>query len=160
MHGAVEIVDGDRNPVAGVGSTPVHCAVAHSPRSQVALGNALVFAKLYFARVGMRVPIPEANLRKTFPFPSTTWERGSERVISTVVIFLHEIRIHLMSASLWIARFFSFAGGALFLLGLILWWLLPIHFTLPPYLFSPILAIGYGTYCWKRAERPRIEARE
>ena len=55
---------------------------------------------------------------------------------------------------------YAFAGGALFLLGLILWWLLPIHFTLPPYLFSPMLAIGYGIYCWRRAQRPRIEARE
>jgi hypothetical protein len=62
-----------------------------------------------------------------------------------------------------IARLFCFAGAGLFLLGLLLWLLLPVHSTLPPYLFSPLLAIGYGIYCWKRAQprRPRqIDAGE
>jgi hypothetical protein len=65
-----------------------------------------------------------------------------------------------MLAGLRIARFFCFAGGALFLLGLLLWLLLPIHFTLPPDLFSPILAIGYGIYCRKRAQPRQIDAGE
>ena len=57
-----------------------------------------------------------------------------------------------MLPGLRIARIFCFTGGGLFLLGLLLWAILPIHFSLPPYLCSPILAIGYGIYCWKRAQ--------
>jgi hypothetical protein len=59
-----------------------------------------------------------------------------------------------------IARLFCYAGGALFVVGLLLWWLLPVHSALPPYLFSPLLAVGYGLYCRRRAQPGRIEARE
>jgi hypothetical protein len=64
-----------------------------------------------------------------------------------------------MLAAEWIARWFCIAGGALLLLGLALWIFLPIHFVLPPYFFTPLLALGYGIYCWRRAHR-RIEPRE
>jgi hypothetical protein len=67
-----------------------------------------------------------------------------------------------MLAGFSIARFFCFAGGALALASLILWAVLPMHMTLPPYFFTPILAVGYGAWCWRRirARAGRKEARE
>jgi hypothetical protein len=59
-----------------------------------------------------------------------------------------------MPPGLKIARFFLIAGGTLLVAGLLLWALLPIHFTLPPYLLTPLLALGYGAWCW-RAYRTR-----
>ena len=59
-----------------------------------------------------------------------------------------------MLAGLKIAHFFLIAGGALLLVGLILWAVLPIHLTLPPYLLAPLLALGYGAWCW-RSDRTR-----
>jgi len=67
-----------------------------------------------------------------------------------------------MLAGFWIARFFCLAGGALALLGLILWAALPMHLTLPPYFFTPILAVAYGVWCWRRTRAVTVvkEARE
>ena len=55
-----------------------------------------------------------------------------------------------MLAGLRIARFFLIAGVALLVMGLLLWALLPIHLTMPPYLFASLLALGYGSWCWRR----------
>jgi hypothetical protein len=55
-----------------------------------------------------------------------------------------------MPADFLIARFFFIAGGALLLAGLILWWALPISLSLPPYLFTAVLAGAYGFFCWKK----------
>ena len=55
-----------------------------------------------------------------------------------------------MLAGSRIARFFLVAGAALLVIGLLLWALLPIHLLMPPYLFAPLLAIGYGFWCWRR----------
>lgn len=67
-----------------------------------------------------------------------------------------------MLAGFWIARFFCLAGGALALTGLVLWMALPMHMALPPYFFTPILALGYGIWCWRhtRAQLNRKEPRE
>ena len=45
-----------------------------SPRSQVVLGNACVFAKLYFARFADEVGSGEVNFAIHDAFPSATWE--------------------------------------------------------------------------------------
>lgn len=65
-----------------------------------------------------------------------------------------------MVAGFSIARCFLIAGAALAIVGLLLWALLPIHLTLPPYLFTPLLALGYGFYCWRSARTGRSETRE
>jgi predicted membrane metal-binding protein len=59
-----------------------------------------------------------------------------------------------------IARFFLILGGALALAGLLLWALLPVHLSQPPYLFTPLLALAYGFHCWRRTRGGRIEPRE
>ena len=48
------------------------------------------------------------------------------------------------------AHWFLFGGGALALLGLILWETLPIQPALPPYLITALLALGYGLVCLTR----------
>lgn len=81
---------------------------------------------------------------------------------STVVIFRREFKIEWMLAGFSIARFFCLAGGALALISLVLWVILPVHLVLPPYFFTPILAVGYGIWCWRRTRERlgRKEARE
>jgi len=59
-----------------------------------------------------------------------------------------------MTAGFSIARFFCIAGATLALAGLVLWWMLPISLLLPPYLFTAMLAIAYGCFCWRKEERP------
>jgi hypothetical protein len=44
------------------------------------------------------------------------------------------------------AYYFLAGGAALGLLGLVLWRALPISSTLPPFLFTSLLAIGYGAF--------------
>ncbi len=46
---------------------------------------------------------------------------------------------------------FLLGGGALALLGLILWAALPVRSTLPPYLITALLALGYGVFCLTRS---------
>lgn len=67
-----------------------------------------------------------------------------------------------MLPGFWIARCFAVAGGALAVVSLLLWVILPIHMALPPYFLTPILAVGYGIWCWRRtrARLGRKEARE
>jgi len=48
------------------------------------------------------------------------------------------------------AHWFLLGGGALALLGLILWVALPVRSTLPPYLITALLALGYGLFCLTR----------
>jgi len=52
------------------------------------------------------------------------------------------------------AHFLLLGGAALAVIGLILWGILPIASTLPPFLFSALLALGYGAYELRR-ERSR-----
>ncbi len=49
------------------------------------------------------------------------------------------------------AHWFLLGGGALGLLGLILWVALPVKSTLPPYLITALLALGYGLFCLARS---------
>jgi hypothetical protein len=53
-----------------------------------------------------------------------------------------------MLAGLMIARLFRLTGGVLLLIGLLLWAFLPIHLVVPPYLLTPLLALGYSAWCW------------
>jgi hypothetical protein len=93
---------------------------------------------------------------------ATVIDRRYRKLISTIVISAHEFKMGWMLAGFSIARFFCLTGGALALVGLILWAVLPLRMTLPPYFFTPILAVGYGLWCWRRvrAESGRKEARE
>jgi hypothetical protein len=59
-----------------------------------------------------------------------------------------------MPAGLWIARSFFIAGGLLALAGLVLWRILPIPLSVPPYLLTSLLAVGYGLVCWRNSRRP------
>lgn len=52
-----------------------------------------------------------------------------------------------MSDHLFNARLFLFGGAGLVVVGLILWFVLPISSTLPPYLVTGLLALGYGAAC-------------
>ena len=48
------------------------------------------------------------------------------------------------------AHYFLIGGGLLILLGLILWFVLPIPSPLPPYLPTGLLALGYGVFVLTR----------
>lgn len=61
-----------------------------------------------------------------------------------------EIYISTMPRYFSMAHWFLLGGGALGLLGLILWVTLPIKSTLPPYLITALLALGYGLFCLTR----------
>ncbi len=61
-----------------------------------------------------------------------------------------------MSADFPIARFFLLGGGALFFVGLVLWWALPIFLSLPPYLITALLALAYGFFCRKKSGPPAV----
>ena len=68
-----------------------------------------------------------------------------------------------MSADFRIARFFCLAGAALAVAGLVLWAALPMSLLLPPYLFTAMLAIFYGCFCWRKKgakEKAKEEPRE
>ena len=52
-----------------------------------------------------------------------------------------------MPAPLFIARLFLIGGGLLAVIGLILWFALPIPSMFPPYLVTASLALGYGAAC-------------
>jgi len=56
------------------------------------------------------------------------------------------------------AKVYLIGGAVLALVSLLLWFFLPIASTLPPFLLTPLLALGYGAYCWwrtSRATRPK-----
>jgi len=65
-----------------------------------------------------------------------------------------------MFRRLSIAQWFLITGAAFAVIGLLIWALLPIHLALPPYLFTPVLALGYGAYCRRSEWNGRIEGRE
>ncbi len=56
-----------------------------------------------------------------------------------------------MSEPQFLARFFWILGGSLAVLGAALWFAIPIRPMFPPYLATALLALGYGTFCWRRA---------
>jgi hypothetical protein len=56
-----------------------------------------------------------------------------------------------MPKNFLMAHWFLLGGGALALLGLVLWVSFPVKTTLPPYLVTALLALGYGLFClWRR----------
>jgi hypothetical protein len=59
-----------------------------------------------------------------------------------------------MPAPLFIARLFLIGGGLLAVIGLILWFALPIPSMFPPYLVTASLALGYGVACRRRGRFP------
>lgn len=54
-----------------------------------------------------------------------------------------------MHESAVLARWLLIGGGVLAILGLILWFALPVSMPFPPYLLTALLALGYGAYCLK-----------
>ena len=48
-----------------------------------------------------------------------------------------------------LARWLLLGGAALLVISLVLWWALPISMTFPPYLFTSLLALGYGGFLLK-----------
>jgi len=46
------------------------------------------------------------------------------------------------------------SGGLLAVIGLILWFTLPIPLMFPPYLVTALLALGYGVACRWRGRSP------
>ena len=52
------------------------------------------------------------------------------------------------------ARWFLIGGGALAVIGLVLWRTLPITLEFPPYLATAALAVGYGAFCLRRSRSP------
>ncbi len=61
-----------------------------------------------------------------------------------------------MPDEFFIARLFLLGGAALAFAGLVLWFALPISSPLPPFVLTPLLALGYGAVCWRqqRARKP------
>lgn len=55
-----------------------------------------------------------------------------------------------MSGSSFLARLCWIVGLVLAVLGLVLWYVLPIRPMLPPYLATALLAMAYGEYCRRR----------
>jgi len=47
----------------------------------------------------------------------------------------------------FLSRVFLMTGAALAVIGLILWYTLPIPSMFPPYLVTAALALGYGVAC-------------
>ncbi len=60
--------------------------------------------------------------------------------------FAAEIYLRGMLQRLTPAHFFLMGGVVLAVIGLILWWVLPIQSSVPPFLFTGVLAILYGGY--------------
>jgi uncharacterized membrane protein len=52
-----------------------------------------------------------------------------------------------MPERLFMARLFLMGGALLAVIGLILWFALPIPAMFPPYLATALLALGYGAAC-------------
>jgi hypothetical protein len=55
---------------------------------------------------------------------------------------------------LTIAQCFIVGGAMLAVLGLILFWSLPVKQSFPPFLLTALLSIGYGAYEMLRGDRP------
>ena len=55
-----------------------------------------------------------------------------------------------MSEQIFLARLFLISGLVLALLGLVLWFILPITSIFPPYIVTAFIALGYGGYCLLR----------
>ena len=53
----------------------------------------------------------------------------------------------------FLSHWILFGGGALAVMGLVLWLALPISMSCPPYLVTALLALGYGATCLK-SNRP------
>ena len=62
-----------------------------------------------------------------------------------------------MSERHFIARWFLLGGGLFAVLGLVLWFVLPIRSMFPPYLVTTLLALGYGAYCRRRERSASTE---
>jgi hypothetical protein len=64
-----------------------------------------------------------------------------------------------MTEDLFIARLFWIVGGVFVVLGVVLWFAVPIRPMFPPYLATALLALGYGAWCRRRAraaaDRPK-----
>jgi len=54
-----------------------------------------------------------------------------------------------MPEHVFLARWFLIGGVALAVISLILWFVLPISMSYPPYLPTAVLAVIYGGYCLK-----------
>jgi hypothetical protein len=52
-----------------------------------------------------------------------------------------------MSERRFMARLFLIGGGLVAVLGVLLWFVLPIPAMFPPFLLTALLALGYGIYC-------------
>jgi hypothetical protein len=62
-----------------------------------------------------------------------------------------------MPERLFMTRLFFMTGGLLLVIGLMLWFTLPIPSMAPPYLVTALLALGYGVYCWQSGRPRRAE---
>jgi len=60
-----------------------------------------------------------------------------------------------MPDRVFIARLFLISGAVLALVGMILWFTLPIPAAFPPYLVTALLALVYGVVWNCRRDRPR-----
>jgi len=61
-----------------------------------------------------------------------------------------------MPEHLFMARLFLLGGGLLAVIGLILWFALPIPSMFPPYLATTLLALGYGVACRRWGRFPGV----
>jgi uncharacterized membrane protein len=53
-----------------------------------------------------------------------------------------------MPELLFMARVFLIGGASLLIVGLILWFALPIASSIPPFMITSLLAMGYGAACY------------
>lgn len=63
-----------------------------------------------------------------------------------------------MQACFSIVRLFLLGGGLLAILGFVLWFVLPIKLTFPPFLPTALLALIYGLICLK--QRSKIDGKK
>jgi len=61
-----------------------------------------------------------------------------------------------MPDHVFIARLFLITGAVLAIVGMILWFTLPIPAMFPPYLVTALLALGYGVVWNCRRATPRL----
>jgi len=56
----------------------------------------------------------------------------------------------------FITRLFLMTGGLSAVIGLLLWFTLPIPSMFPPYLVTALLALGYGVACRQSGRSRRV----
>ena len=90
----------------------------------------------------------KSSIQKRQIFPDTV-----------IVIFAVKFTFSPMPERLFMARMFFLGGAVLAVIGFILWFVLPIRLSFPPFLLTALLAVVYGVVCLERGRPKEIKKR-